>query len=373
MADGIRGAVLKSRRARRLAALLAALLAAAPPPGRADPANEPPILGSVEALRDFLIQDVCVDGAGRILVGIAPLDATGCPAHRDLRVGERLPYHKHDHPSPDQAAGAPLGYQRHDSVPVETAGLGIVVEHSFDFGVGENRRFGVFDRGSDGGDIAVLSGGAASFGITEDGGAGFQLFVGECSGPVDAAALRHSWILAEFDPAHPALLAGTTIARLNDLTAGHQDQCPARFNASYTTWRVVPFRYRAAPGQGAPVALTTLISEHYGGGDPATADHVERFYFTRELGGTRWERWQNAAGNRQFSAAKIAARAAWFASTGRCSSAEPPTGARMLLIDCREWTRIEPPHDPAGDHPGFFVEAIRARPDAPPFLAAPPK
>ncbi|HKS89115.1 MAG TPA: hypothetical protein VJR70_06715 [Stellaceae bacterium] len=336
-------------------------------------AEEPPVAADAATLRDFMIQDVCLDPAGAVVPGVAPIGGDSrCAGERDLRLGEPLPYHKHDQPSPADRAVAPQGYQRHDSVPIETAGFGRTVEHSFDFGAGEGRRFGVFDRGSDGGDIAVLSPGTAAIAATEDGGAGFQLFVGlSCHGAVDAAALAHSWIVALFDAARPGPLAGETTARLNDLTAGHQQHCPDRFNAAFTRWHVAPFRYRVAPGQGPPAELTTLISEHYGGADPVTADHVERFYFTRELGGTRWERWQNVWGNAQFSAAAIAAQAAGLAATGRCSAPDPPAGTRMLLVDCREWTRIVPPDSPAGDRPGFFTDAIRARPDAPPFLAPP--
>jgi hypothetical protein len=324
-------------------------------------------------VRDFLIQNVCLDAAGAVLVGVSPVDDTpACIAQRDLRPGERLPYHKHDHASPDQRAAAPSGYQRHDSFPVETAGFGAVVEQSFDFGVGEGRRFGVFDAGSDGGDIAIVTPATVSIGATEDGGAGFQLFVGECRGAVDAAALARSWIVAEFDPAESGPLRGETVARLKDLKAGHQKSCPTSFDPAVTDWRVAPFRYRAVPGQGQPITLTTLISEHYGGGSRATADHVERFYFTRELGGTRWERWQNASGGAELSAAKVAETAAWFAGTGRCGAPERPAGgAPMVLVDCREWTQIVPPRDPAGDRPGFFVDAIRARPGAPAFFAAP--
>jgi hypothetical protein len=335
------------------------------------------IVATPETIRDFMIQNVCLDAAGAVLVGRSPADNDpACAAERDLRPGERLPYHKHDHPSPDQRAGAPSGYQRQDSVPVETAGFGTVVEHSFDFGDGAGRRFGVFDTGSDGGDALILSPGIVSIGATEDGGAGFQLFVGECTGPVGPAALTHSWIVVEYDPGRPAPLAGDTIARLNDLTSGHQDTCPSRFNPAFTRWRVVPFRYRAVPGQGAPITLTTLISEHYGGANPATADHVERFYFTRELGATRWERWQNANGNARLGAAKIAEMAAGFARSGRCSAPEMPNGgatggATMLLLDCREWTRIEPPADLAGDRPGFFIDRVRTRPGAPAFFAPP--
>ena len=331
------------------------------------------VMASEATLRDFLVQNVCLDARGAVVVGISPIDGDRrCVAQRDLRPGERLPYHKHDHPASAQQAAAPLGYQRSDSFPVETALFGIVVERSFDFGVGDGRRFGIFDTGSDGGDVAILSAGIVSIGATEDGGAGFQLFVGECSGPVEPAALTNSWIIAEFDPARPAPLQGEALARLNDLTVGHQDRCPSRFNSAYTDWRVVPVRYRAVPGQGAPVTLTTLISEHYGGADRAAADHVERFYFTREFGGTRWERWQNANGNARLSAAKIAEMAAGFAASGRCSAPEMPGGgAPLVLVDCREWTRIEPPSDPSGDRPGFFIDMIRARAYAPTFFAPP--
>jgi hypothetical protein len=40
-----------------------------------------------------------------------------------------------------------------------------------------------------------------------------------------------------------------------------------------------------------------------------------------------------------------------------------------VLIDCREWTRIVPPADPAGDHPGFFIETLRQRTGIPHFFA----
>ena len=353
----------------RAAAILAASLLAAGPEANA---AEAPVLATPETIHDFLIQNVCLDAGGVVRVGVSPIDSDGCRSQRDLRPGESLPYHKHDHPAPSQREGAPDGYQRHDSFPVETALLGAVVEHSFDFGAGADRHFGIFDTGSDGGDIAILSPGIVSFGATEDGGAGFQLFVGECEGRVTAAALKASWIVVRFAAQEAAPLEGETVAHLSDLTKGHQETCPARFAAAYTRWSVKPFRYRAVPGQGTPVTLTTLVSEHYGGDNPATADHVERFYFTRELGSTRWERWQNAGGNRQLSAERLAAQAAEFARSGRCSAGERPVGgAPFVLIDCREWTRIVPPADPEGDRPGFFIEAIRARPDAPRFFAPP--
>src|SRR4051794_33128545 len=134
--------------------LAATLLVSALPAATA--AAEEPIAATAETVRDFMIQNVCLDAAGSVRIGRSPLDGeAACPHQRDLLPGETLPYHKHDHPSPAPRQTEPDGYQRHDSFPVEAQGLGTIVEHSFDFGDGE-RQFGRFDRGSDGGDVAVI-------------------------------------------------------------------------------------------------------------------------------------------------------------------------------------------------------------------------
>ena len=329
------------RRALGLACLVLATLGA-----RSAAAGGPAMPASPGTARDFLIQNVCVGRSQTVLEGVSPIDGDpACTSQRDLMPGETLPYHKHDHPAaPDRAALA-RGYQRHDSFPVETSQFGIVVEHSFDFGAGRGRQFGVFDA-SDGGDITLVSPQALSFAATEDGGAGFQLFVGEaCRDRVNPAALKGSWIIALLDPLRP--FQGETVARLN---------------AAFTRWYIAPVGYRAAEGQGAPITLTSLISEHYGGAQPQSADHVERFYFTRELGSTRWERWQNVSHSRDFSPDEVARAASDLAASGRCSQAPPPAGgAPLALVDCREWTLIVPPDKSDGDRPGFFIDALRAR------------
>ncbi len=340
--------------------------AAAGGPGRC----EPP-----EILRDFMIQNACLDRAGVVLEGLSPVDGDRrCVAQRDLRPGENLPYHKHDHPARNGQTPGLRGYQRHDSFPVETAAFGIVVEHSFDFGGSERRKFGVFDGGNgDGGDITLLSPGEVSFAATEDGGAGFQLFVGpDCQGDVNAAALSDSWLIARADPPRSASPHGQAIAHLNDLKEGRQESCPTRLDAAFTRWYVRPVRYRAADGQGAPFTLTTLISEHYGGGEPGSADHVERFYFTRELGSTRWERWQNLSSSRALGGDQPAKTASDLAISGRCSKADIPSGgAPLVMVDCREWTLIVPPDNPAGDRAQFFINAVRSRHLAANLFAAP--
>lgn len=313
-----------------------------------------------------MIQNVCLDAAGTVIAGRSPIDpGGGCTRQRDLRAGERLPYHKDDHPAARDRAALPLGYQRHDSFPVSTAGFGEAVEDSFDFGEGLGRRFGVFDEGlGDGGDIVLLAPGAVSIGATEDGGAGFQLFVGAgCRDPIGPAALARSWIIALYRPGDP--LAGETVARLNDLREGHQQACPSRLNFAFTRWQVKPVRYDAG------ITLLTLISEHYGGKAPDRASHVERFYFTRELGATRWESWANPERAHLFSAWRIEAAAKRFAASGRCGPAPPPEGGPFVMIDCREWTLIVRPMNPKGDPAEFFIKAIRRRHLAGGLFAAP--
>src|SRR5207245_9837970 len=101
---------------------------------------------------------------------------------------------------------------------------------------------------------------------------------------VSASWVLDSWTIALCGRGRAAGPEGQTVARLAALREGRQAICPTRFNAAFTRWYTRPVRYRAADGQGAPVTLTTLISEHYGGDRAEGAGHVERFYFTRELG-----------------------------------------------------------------------------------------
>ena len=176
--------------------------------------------------------------------------------------GEALPYHKHDHPSPQDRRTAPTGYQRHDSFPVPTQGLGTVVEQSFDFG-GGGRRFGAFDRGSDGGDVVIvspgISPGAVSIGATETGG-GFNLWVGQCRGAVEPDALARSWLILEFDPNRPEPMSGETVARLN----------AARLNARWGQPRRMPDAPQSRADELARRAVR--LSRRPG---PGSADHAE--------------------------------------------------------------------------------------------------
>src|SRR5688572_1887513 len=71
-----------------------------------------PVSADAATIRDFMIQNVCVDDGGAVMPGRSPLDPSRlCPRQRDIEPADRLPYHKHDHPSPEHARDLPLGYQ----------------------------------------------------------------------------------------------------------------------------------------------------------------------------------------------------------------------------------------------------------------------
>lgn len=327
-----------SRRSGRL--LLLALLLAAPARG----SEAPP---GWEAAWDFLVQEVCVTAADRPVPGATPLDgADACPRRRKLAVGERLPYHKRDWPGAADRAALPGGYQGSDSIPVRTR-FGPAVLQTYDFGDGL-RRFGTLDPG-DGGQVAFFTGATAAVGITEDGGAGLQLFIGPACAPVDG------WVIV--DRGFAAQPAGEVLARITR----NPRQCPDRLGYAYTRWRVQPVSYRiAARGRPGRATLPTLVSEHFGGRSAAAANHLERMQFTRPLGYTRWERWQNLA---VLDRAADRAQAAALAASGRCDPGlGPPEGGAWVMVDCREWTQMAPPDDLRGDPPGPWLDRLRAHP-----------
>ena len=296
---------------------------------------------------DFLVTNVCVSGNGQVLPGFSPLDGpAACPGQRKIQPGERLPYHKRDWTPDDQRGAGPNGYQQSDSFPIRTA-LGTAVVQTYDFGDrGSGRAYGRFDSG-DGGQVAFFSAGSAAFGITEDGGAGLQLFIGP------ACTVLDSWVIV--DASFGQRPSGETLARITRDPA----RCRDRLGYAYTRWHVQPVRYNAkSRGRLLSAELTTLVSDHFGGRSAAGADHLERFYFTRELGHTRWERWQNFAVHDRPEDRR---QAADFARTNRCEPqlGPPQEGGPWLLLDCRQWTILVPPTEPAGDLPDFWIGRLR--------------
>jgi hypothetical protein len=292
---------------------------------------------------DFLVQSVCLDPAGKP-TSTLPVDPA-CTTRRLQRSDDPAPYRKHDWPNVLGDPATPHGYQASDSVTMQRGGRTLVVQ-TFDFGT-NGRTFGTFDGGrGDGGQVALILGDWSSFVLTEDGGGGVQWFIGEgcrSAGPSDRRFL--SWLIFR-EP-----VAGTWqdgMARLN--IAPNIESCPRRFNDAYTRYRrdAVEFPFRIVGPAGVRderYRLDVVVSEHYGGSDIPSADHLERFFFARGLGMVRWERWANGKVTRDRQAAAMATA---LAQTARCPALKDygAPGRDWLLADCRTWTVMIPQNRP---------------------------
>jgi hypothetical protein len=333
-----------------LAAILAALaMAAALVSAIAEPRFAPAGWGVVY---DFLVQDACIDPSGKILIGVTPVDGPArCPQHRNLRPGEPIPYHKDDWPRTEDTARLPFGYHRNDTYPIETRNFGLAVIQARSF-VGPNAKP---LPGRAGGGIWLFSNRTVASGLTQD-PSGLQLFYGpDCASPDPRQRLFDAWVVVDrsYSPEHP----GSMVARLTR----YPERCAEEAYA-YTYWRTVPviFRVRAADGIVSR-DFETLITDHFGGHDRQTAANMERFYLTRELGFTRWERWQNF--DRQKRPLDVM-RTARMATSGQCDPVQPMPAAtgNWHMVACRQYTNLVPPANPAGDLPSFWIETIKSNP-----------
>ena len=307
----------------------------------------------VDAL-DYMVQNVCVDGAGKVL-HVSPLDPN-CARQRDLRVGELLPYHKHDWPSANQAAARPQGDQRGDSLPLTLPGVGVVALHTFDFGDGV-RRFGEFD-GANGDGLSLVSVQGEYFGslMTLDHTAGIQLFVNtdKCKDAVGLDSVQAGWAFAPVAlDARPNGMSQAHVRRVKNLGGA----CPNEFTYSSTNWYFVEFKPMTGPSTEGKRSLHTLISEHFAGPDPAKFNHLERMYFSRELGRMRWERWQNFSAQRRSDDIDLSSE---LNSEGRCVGGvgAPKFPGNWVRVRCREWTNIVPSSNPAGDSISEWLSPI---------------
>ncbi len=187
----------------------------------------------------------------------------------------------------------------------------------------------------------ALADGFASAIMTEDGGAGVQWFIGPgCRAAPKSDAGLVSWIF--FGRVIRPGDWQSVVAHLNRDTS--PAGCPTRFNTAYTRYRtdLIDMNFRIIRSKDAQIIsrkLDVIVSEHYGGDDIAHADHLERFYFARDFGLLRWERWADFAISKQPDIGRMADL---IAASGRCQAArysEPP-GPHWHMIDCRSWTML---------------------------------
>jgi hypothetical protein len=280
-----------------------------------------------DAAGDLLIQKVCVNAEGRVI----PVDPYVCrdPNRlRPLRVGEALPYYKHDQPLP----GHPEGLQRKDSYPMLDPHGRLLVITPFD-----HEPFDRFKASGDGYGVYAVRDGWASTAGTRDGGGFSSTFFG-----VGCRAWG-GWV---FFPATDPIVAGSADLPIEgrhwqqngEAWPGRCD--PSRLRPSATSWEWLSgFAFGGI--NGSPVKrLDALRSIH---GTPArpvflARGHLEVFYFTKLYGLTRWETWrpsQQIAQNEERGRQADRARQV-------CGGPYEMTyrGVLLVMSACRDWSAV---------------------------------
>ncbi len=194
---------------------------------------------------------------------------------------------------PGRSAFVSTGYLANDAV-VLTLGPSPLIAHIADFGDTDGS-FRRFDAGKgDGGQVVQIIDGAAYGIMTEDGGAGYQWFVGPgCRGPAGGLERFKSWLFFADD-----VTPGAWRQRIAELAMVRSSaDCSRGFAKSLTRYRLetipVPlFAVFDGKRQAMEAVVPTIVSEHFGRDTVKTADHLERFFFGDGLGMYRWERWE---------------------------------------------------------------------------------
>jgi hypothetical protein len=252
----------------------------------------------------WISKSVCVNSAGELL----PVDPyPGCPAGatiRKIRIGDPLPY-----ANIDQG-----GFQRNDSYPVYDKNRNTLFMHTFDFA--PFVEFNLYD-GSDGYDVYKVMNGFVSYSNTRDGGGYGTTFYGaNCS-------LGDGWRL--FPTTN--FLSATERETVSAISGVYWEQtgqsfpggCPARYGQTTTTYQWIPSKSFGGIGGHPTKTMDALMVTHISG-------NIERFYFTREYGLTRWEAWNRTAPTP--------------APTQYCSGPRSiiVKGRQYYYADCRDWS-----------------------------------
>ncbi len=289
---------------------------------------------------DWIIQHVCADGADKP-VPADPYD--GCPAgthERRLKVGEPLPYLRHDQPGKN--GDHPHGFQRHDAYPlVDVRYGGIFSANDFDFGPYWEMELGE----GDGFDVYRVANGYATGGGTRDGGTYSATFFGGDCKPFGGWVLFPASFLSslapgvEHDEAFP--IHGIWWEHLGQPWPGICERGKGFVTNTLTTWSFEPDHVFGGLNGARPKKIDAIVSTH-GLARPLKPElhtyHLERIYFTDLYGATRWEAWTDAREKRP--------------STDNCGDDTTLTfgGLEFTLTNCRDWSVIElldPPRLPA--------------------------
>ena len=282
----------------------------------------------------FNVQEVCIDQAG-----LATLDdPIACARKRKLRIGEPLPYVRHDR-AHNQF------YLINNNVP-HLKRLSLQVVSGREFGVNSAdsanyRAFFDFDA-TDGYDIIEPNGNFSSIVGTRD--------------PVTTDA-RFFWWSQDCRKEDGWLLFGNSLQPNNNGTeiAKLRGGTTCNPSSGYSSARTIWNWYQNEPrvytnGKKAE----SIVSWHFGGVDgQGDMKHIEVFYMNRAYGMSRWERWETAAGCVKTAEAAgqnpstfcdIPKRLEANRISASCNGADTEThfGETFYRFDCRDWTYTMP-------------------------------
>jgi hypothetical protein len=263
------------------------------------PGTEAPAQTQQGPIADFMIMDVCVDAHDKVKPDVTPLDAA-CTHRRKIRAGEPIPYELHNFPAANGPCKLRLGTLSKVAVPVEKNGVTRFVVY-YDKGVDhscpgvspDDPAFGRLDRNESGSVLwyddeysfwlgswsLVANSNFKSPLCQPDRHSSRQFFRGRILAPVVVPAKAGVVGYGVFQSNNMAGAPGQSV-----------DQCPANYHQHITTWVRDSFAFTSG------ARLEVVISSHYTGVDEAgtglgRAKQLERTYWTREFGFTRWEKW----------------------------------------------------------------------------------
>lgn len=297
-------------------------------------------------IADYMIMDVCVDTADRILPGLVPGDVD-CERRRDIRPGEPPPYELRNFLNADGGCAEDGGTVAKLNRPVERGGQTRIVSSTLSLPAsacgGARGRPG---RPGEGG--ASIQWHDEGYGFIMGSYSPVALSVYQtplCRNDSDSSRrFFRGWIIA---PATVPLVGqsgyGVFESRLATGAASALPQaCPTRYRRALTTWLVAPMRYTAGR------EMVSIISSHFArvsrdGLSPGATLQMEQTYWTREFGLSRWEKWARRDWVHPRSSRSAPDLARELRQRGRCG---PPAGG---TFDISSHTRFAdaPGHEDA--------------------------
>ena len=268
---------------------------------------------------DFMVQDVCLDSEGRVIPGMSPVDR-GCRRRRNLRSGDLIPYHL----TKVIEGGVACGKRRlirdnllwtHNGVTRVVGAVQIekdACKRSTPIPAYYSVRWaddefgfimGAWSRGDDGGSVGG--------GLTP-----------QCAkAPHTSRRFFRNWVLASARVPKPGEIGFGVFSKLGSFHGlpPEDADCPTRYPSRYlAAWTRDQFHYSSG------LSLDTIVSHPYSqtddkGETPGRGKQMERTYWTREFGQSRWESWKREDYYGRKAKKTATELAESFNETGTCS------------------------------------------------------